>query len=379
MQKPHLIRGSVFKAMDNSKKFIGAKKIERMFANNISFFTAKKDFPKNSFVSKLKIKNIKVVIFFLLKKLYRLHPNILKDILFWSYTHHNSPATKIFARSKYEELRTKLDIIASSLVLKASPSHFLNKLNSAFNSGFYSGYVKNITAFDSLIDGVLDYAPAEHAGARPYFKDGKNKKIEDSLSAYYTFSQKDSEKITMILNDSFADDFDYYLSVLAGYRCSLKDISYSLGIVSGENSNSEMHQDTFSSIVKGFIYLQDIDDENAPFQYLEGSYLDASFRSFQTNQAVLTGDNLNSDSTRIRGEVLEKAMLKFNLKSFTGSKGLLILANTAGYHRKGAHNSTKPRITLSFQIQRKGVVEKFIRNLFSILTFRLSKMFNLNV
>ena len=68
----------------------------------------------------------------------------------------------------------------------------------------------------------------------------------------------------MFLKKNLDRDFSYYLSVLAGYRCELKDISYSLGIVFGENSNSEMHQDTFSGIAKG---AQDMDISNSPFEY----------------------------------------------------------------------------------------------------------------
>ena len=44
---------------------------------------------------------------------------------------------------------------------------------------------------------------------------------------------------------------------------------YSLSIVYGENSNSEMHQDTFASVAKGFVYLQDIGEDNSPFEYLK--------------------------------------------------------------------------------------------------------------
>ena len=51
-----------------------------------------------------------------------------------------------------------------------------------------------------------------------------------------------------------------------------------------------MHQDTLLSVVKGFLYLQDIDSNNAPFEYLEGSYADAKFRSKETNKAVLENE-----------------------------------------------------------------------------------------
>jgi hypothetical protein len=362
--------------MNDLSESIGVEKIELMFKENISFFSAKKELFRKPWLEKFNIKNLYVISNFLLKKTYRLFPNLFKDIFFWGYVSHKTPSTKIFARTKYDEFRTKLDIQASSLVIKAFPQNHANKLQSTFSSGFYSTNVKNIATFNSLIDGVLNYSQSSHAGARPYLKDGKNRQIEGSFSAYYSFSKEDSEKITMLLDRSLGEDFNYHLSVLAGYKCSLIDASYSLGIVFGENSNSEMHQDTFSSIAKGFIYLQDTDENHSPFEYLAGSYLDAPFRSFQTNQAVLNDDTFASGSTRLREKVLDDSIHKYSLQTFTGSKGLFVLANTAGYHRKGVHNSAKPRITLNFEIKRKGIFGKFIRNLLSIIKLKISHVFS---
>ena len=62
---------------------------------------------------------------------------------------------------------------------------------------------------------------------------------------------------------------------------------------------------------------------------------------------------------------------KYKLRTFTGSKGLMILANTAGYHRKGYHNSTKPRITLTCFIERKGAIYKLLNNFLTIIKFKL--------
>jgi hypothetical protein len=364
--------------MSKSTDLIGIEKIEHMFANNISFLSDKQAAHKKTITSSLNIKKIFSVLSFFHKKIYRFLPNFLKDIFFWAWVSHKTPATKIFAKTRYDELRTKLDIKASSIVMKASPAEISNQVMETFRSGFFSTKIYCISELNALVDGVLDYAKPSHAGARPYFKDGNNKKIEGSFSAYYKFSDADSEKITLLLNDNVGKEFNYHLSTLAGYKCALKDISYSLGIVYGENSNSEMHQDTFSSIAKGFIYLQDMDDTNSPFQYLEGSYHDASFRSLQTNQAVLNDDLYSSGSTRVRGKVLEHAIEKYNLQTFVGSRGLFVIANTAGYHRKGEHNSMIPRITLNFEIQRKGIVSKFIRNLSSVIKFHVKKIFNLS-
>ena len=38
--------------------------------------------------------------------------------------------------------------------------------------------MRDISELDSLINEVISYATPSHAGARPYFKDGKNSAIE---------------------------------------------------------------------------------------------------------------------------------------------------------------------------------------------------------
>jgi hypothetical protein len=263
-----------------------------------------------------------------------------------------------------------IDIKISALALKRVRADALDNVKETFSSGSYTTNLLNLSELDTLINDVINYANPSHAGARPYFKDGKNKKIEGSFSAYYTFSKKDIKKINLIISKSLDEDFNYHLSALAGYKCTLKDVSYSLSIVSGENSNSEMHQDTYASVAKGFIYLQDVNDGNSPFEYLEGSYLDATNRSNETNKAVLNNDLHSSGSTRLRGQELQEAVKKYKLKTFTGSKGLFVLANTAGYHRKGAHNSDKPRIILACGVKRKGVFGKLIINLLQVIKFK---------
>ena len=349
--------------MKNIAELTGPEKIEEMFLQNQNFSTSKKNADTKNIFKKLKIHHLFHATSFLRKRLYNVLPSILKDIFYWHSVLHKAPASKTFAKTKYDEFRTLLDIKVSKRALKRAPKRILSNAEKVFRTGYFEQNLDNINELNYLIDKVTEYSRPTHAGARPYFKDGKSLEIENSYSAYYKFSKKDSQKITMFLKKNLDRDFSYYLSVLAGYRCELKNISYSLGIVFGENSNSEMHQDTFSGIAKGFIYLQDMDISNSPFEYLEGSYLDANFRSTQTNKSVIEGGPFSSGSTRIRKSVLEDALSKFHLKTFTGKKGLFVMANTSGYHRKGSHSSQKPRITINFEIKRKGVFGKALANL----------------
>ena len=353
--------------MDNLNDLTAVEKIESMFVENNDYSSSKKEDYKKSGTKKLKIEHIFWIPKFLYKRIYLILPGILKDIFFCLSVVHKSPSSRIFARTRYDELRTLMDIKVSALAIKVVPANLLNNVKNTFSSGFYTSNLSNVSELDKLIEDVINYSNPSHAGARPYFQDGKNEKIEASYSEYYTFSEKDNQKINSILGKDLDKDFNYHLSALAGYKCTLKDISYSLSIVYGANSNDEMHQDTYSSVAKGFLYLQDIGNSNAPFEYLEGSYVDAAFRSNETNKAVLNNDSHSSGSTRLRGKVLEDSKKTFNLHTFIGPKGTFVLANTAGYHRKGAHNSTKPRIILACGVKRKGLLRKLMINLFAMI------------
>ena len=359
--------------MKSSYNLNSIEKIELMFPDNIDSLNNNDLNEEKKPLSKFNYKKLKLIPSFIIKRFYKILPGILKDILFWSSVIHKSPSSKFFAKTKYEELRSILDIKVSSLTLLGVPNNLKEEVNNTFRSGFYTLNLLNLSDLDTLFGDVVNYSNPSHAGARPYFKDGRNEKIEGSFSAYYDFSNEDNQRMTTFILNKLDKGFNYHLSSLAGYRCKLDEISFSLAIVYGENSNSEMHQDAYASIAKGFIYLQDIKEEDAPFEYLEGSYIDAAFRSSKTNNAVINGDPDSTTSTRLRGKDLDDAINQYPLTSFTGKKGLFVLANTSGYHRKGPHNSSKPRITLNFEIKRRGLFSKLLINLVAIIKFKILK------
>ena len=352
------------------------EKIETIFSKELSKSFAGKKELKNAGTKKLKLKHLFWLPSLMYRKTYELTPKILKDIFFSLSIIHKSPNSKFFAKTRYEELRILLDIKISSLVLKIIPSEYASEASKSFKSGFCTFNLSNISELNPIIENVISYSNPSHAGAKPYFKDGKREEIKNSFSTYYTFSKQDNKNINSFIDKNLNKDFNYHLSALAGYKCEIKDLIYSLSIVRGENSNSEMHQDTYGSVAKGFIYLQDTKEGNSPFEYLKGSYIDAAYRSQQTNTAVMSDDLYSSGSTRIRHKVLDNAINKYGIKTFTGSKGLFILANTSGYHRKGSHKSEKPRIMLACGVERKGMINKLARNLYEIFKYKVFKALN---
>ena len=157
------------------------KRLKKCFFKIKTLSTSKKNADtKNIF------KNLKYIIYFistsfLRKRLYNVLPSILKDIFYWHSVLHKAPASKTFAKTKYDEQRTLLDIKVSKRALKRAPKRILSNAEKVFRTGYFEQNLDNINELNYLIDNVTEYSRPTHAGARPYFKDGKSLEIENSL------------------------------------------------------------------------------------------------------------------------------------------------------------------------------------------------------
>ena len=163
--------------MNDSKNAIGVEKIELLFAANSNFPSLKKSDDKKSFLEKVKIRHLFWIPRLLFTRTYRVLPKILKDIFFGLSIIHKSPASKIFARTRYDELRILIDTKVSALSIKAVPDCSMDDVKTTFNAGFYTTNLSDVSELDKIIEDVVNNTNPSHAGARPYFKDGKNEKI----------------------------------------------------------------------------------------------------------------------------------------------------------------------------------------------------------
>ena len=187
--------------MNQLKSLTEVDKIESMFVDDINFYPIK-EVGKKKPIRKIRIEHLYWIPSLIYSRIYGVFPRILKDIFFYLSIIHKSPSSKLFAKTRYDELRTLIDIKVSALALNRVPTSALDKVKETFNKGYYCTNLLNLSELDILINDVLNYANPSHAGARPYFRDGKNKKLEDSFSAYYTFSKKDNKKLNKIFGKS---------------------------------------------------------------------------------------------------------------------------------------------------------------------------------
>lgn len=326
--------------------------------------------------NKFRFKHLVILPISYLKKLTGLLPGLIKDILFFTSAAHKCPNSKFFARTSYERLRIILDKAVSGLVIYSAPKSIRKELSAIMNKGIFSLELGDLSSIDDILGGVTDYSTPRHLGARPYIKGDEADLIKNSSSTYFSYSMSDSKIINSLIEQRAGRNFDYYISAITGYRCVLGNPIQNLSVTIGNNSNSEMHQDTWCAIAKGFLYLSDVTKCLSPFEYLEGSYVDSAFRSKVANQSVLNGKTNSQQSVRLTEENLDQGLNKYKLASMVGVSGSLVIANTAGYHRKGNHNSDLPRIMLTFGFKRKGLIGKLATNIMAILMFKLTYKFS---
>jgi hypothetical protein len=321
---------------------------------------------------KYRFKHLFLIPRLLVHKATGLLPGPIKDIVFFTSPTHKCASSKFFARTGYERLRMSLDLAVSGLVIYSAPKEIRNDLSSIMRKGIIALDLGDLSSIDHILGGVLDYSTPSHKGARPYIKGDETNIIKNSSSSYFPYSASDSKIINCLIAERAGRNLNHYISAITGYRSVLGNPIHNLSVTIGNNSNSEMHQDTWCGLAKGFLYLSDVTDSLSPFEYLKGSYGDSAFRSKVVNQSVLNGKSKVQASARLTGVNLDQGLTKFELASMVGGSGSLIIANTAGYHRKGNHNSDLPRIMLNFGFKRKGLISKLAVNIIAIFMFKLT-------
>ncbi len=134
-------------------------------------------------------------------------------------------------------------------------------------------------------------------------------------------------------------------------RVELKKITRLLScLVQGEDNGTldpetALHEDTFFNTHKAWLYLTDVDYQNAPFVYVKGSNKhDKTDRYKKSYKYSL--ENKNVHSRRIS----EDELTELNLKEthFTAKKNTFVLANTLGFHRRLRGEAGNKRIALAY-------------------------------
>jgi len=97
-----------------------------------------------------------------------------------------------------------------------------------------------------------------------------------------------------------------------------------------DNSNTDLHSDTFHTITKAFLYLDDIDAQNGAHRYVPGSHrLTLRRLWFEYLDSVVH----KQAAPRIEDE--EADLFGDGIRSFEAPANTLVMANEQGFHARG--------------------------------------------
>ena len=238
------------------------------------------------------------------------------------------------------------------------------KKNSNFtkDSEFFTQQININPNFKKRLIHILN-SEKGHDGAAKYFSKGGIDKVNLEKDIYFSKYIDVTNLVSKNINSLFSKiefkDFIQKSSILLGYKVFLRDLEFSLSQIKGENSNSYWHSDAFYPIVKGFIYLNNITEDDSPFEYSLGSTSPTNLESYY--EKWFTQEKILTSSPRVINRK-DLQIINNNRVSFTGPEGTMIVANTQGFHRKGKNISGLERKVLSFEFKRCGIFERIFRS-----------------
>jgi len=111
-----------------------------------------------------------------------------------------------------------------------------------------------------------------------------------------------------------------------------------------------LHSDTFHSTMKAWLFMQEVGDHNGPFSYVAGSHkLTWNRLKWEYKKSIEGSSQANSYSSRgslrVDDDELE-AMALPAPGSFTVPANTLVIADTHGFHRRGAASEESSRLEI---------------------------------
>lgn len=113
---------------------------------------------------------------------------------------------------------------------------------------------------------------------------------------------------------------------------------------------TDLHADTFHPTMKAWLYLEDVGDGDGPFEYVPGSHrLTRARLGWERAASLRWSESGCRYSRRGSSRIAEDRLADLGLpppRSIPGRAGTLIIANTHGFHRRGAARPGASRLEL---------------------------------
>jgi hypothetical protein len=108
----------------------------------------------------------------------------------------------------------------------------------------------------------------------------------------------------------------------------------------------DLHKDTFHHTFKAWLYLEDVADDDGPFNYIPQSHKMTWLRiKWEYRKSIEAAKNKMGGAFRVTENDL-KQMHSLPIKKFSVKKNTLLIANTRGFHCRGNADAYKKRFSL---------------------------------
>lgn len=195
---------------------------------------------------------------------------------------------------------------------------------------------------------ILDKVPAAMASLKENPSSGRKAYLAPLVSRDIVHDA-DSAILKVALDTKLLEIVASYLGLWSTLFSMSAYVNFPIG--EAPTASQLWHRDPEDmKIVKAFIYLTDVGEEQGPFCFIPET------QSFGARARQVP---FYKDSIRIEDEEMIAAIPKEHWMAYTGSKGTMILADTIGYHR-GGYVLEGHRVLLTFTYT-SGVPRKPIR------------------
>ncbi len=320
------------------------QEIKNVIHDFLFFFSTKKA-PRSRFSGKLGYQTSRIIIFSFQESIYRAFKK--KSII------------PILKENKIK-LSKKSDFFTAKLDLNKEYINFLKDLLKSCETN------NNLDAFGEIKKSKNIHKRETHFVPNKLHSlggiEGNLKNHLINISQYLPLDSKEVGDLDELFKSIGAKKFLQIASYLAGYPLKFSDLKFSVNKSVGSNRNEHWHSDTFHSIIKGFIYLNDIEITDSPFEYCQNSIdLKNVLEVHQSWLKKFYEKNVtNPESPRITNQSQLNNIIK-NKISFIGGSGTLTVANTKGLHRKGEDRSSKERWLIYFEFKRHSLYKRILR------------------
>lgn len=232
----------------------------------------------------------------------------------------NSRRTDVISRLSRKWIQRSWGELRNSKI-----SHLTEKLEKLEKNGVVVFSISELTNGLQLMSDIK--RSYEHIQGGPYSEIKGGKKTY--LTKFYPRCAKEQPEWRLAMHPEVLFLINSYVSFA---RPTIRELYYLKNQKTTYPVESQLwHRDGGGTCLKLFLYLNNVESDNGPFYYLEGSH-EGNARKILSREAT-SNRYEDIEINRIFSEQFTSNIVRIN--ECVGEEGTLIIANTAGFHKGG--------------------------------------------